>query len=68
MQKDWGQSRRNRKSLKSQQKLFQGKTILPMLLHQPDAQGTPCSCRDCTGIRLRIEQIQELQGRLPQAS
>lgn len=42
--------------------------ILPMLLHQPDAQGTPCSCRDCTGIRLRIEQIQELQGRLPQAS
>ena len=42
--------------------------ILPMLLHQPDAQGTPCSCRDCTGIRLRIEQIQQLQGRLPQAS
>ena len=42
--------------------------ILPMLLHQPDAQGTPCSCRDCTGIRLRIEQIQELKGRLPQAS
>ena len=42
--------------------------ILPMLLHQPDAQGTPCSCRDCTGIRLRIEQIQELHGRLPKAS
>ncbi|MEY4431605.1 MAG: hypothetical protein RLZZ533_1541 [Cyanobacteriota bacterium] len=42
--------------------------ILPMLLHQPDAQGTACSCRDCIGIRLRIEQIQQLQGRLPQAS
>lgn len=42
--------------------------ILPMLLHQSDAQGSPCSCRDCTGIRLRIEQIQQLQGRLPKAS
>jgi len=42
--------------------------ILPMLLHQPDALGSPCSCRDCTGIRLRMEQIQQLQGRLPQAS
>ena len=42
--------------------------ILPMLLHQPDAVGSPCGCRDCHGIRLRMEQIHELQGRLPKAS
>ncbi|MFM7695348.1 MAG: hypothetical protein ACKOGI_05340 [Vulcanococcus sp.] len=42
--------------------------ILPMLLHQPDAHGSPCTCRDCTGIRLRMEQIQALQGRIRQAS
>ena len=42
--------------------------ILPMLLHQPDAVGSPCSCRACNGIRLRMEQIQQLQGRLPKAS
>ena len=42
--------------------------ILPMLLHQPDAVGSPCCCRDCNGIRLRMEQIQQLQGRLPKAS
>ncbi|GDX72127.1 hypothetical protein LBMAG39_05600 [Cyanobium sp.] len=42
--------------------------ILPMLLHQADAMGSPCGCRDCHGIRLRMEQIQQLQGRLPKAS
>jgi hypothetical protein len=42
--------------------------ILPKLLHQPDPLGNACTCRDCTGIRLRIEQIQQLQGRLPKAS
>ncbi len=42
--------------------------ILPMLLHQPDAVGSPCGCRDCHGIRLRMDQIQQLQGRLPKAS
>ena len=42
--------------------------ILPMLLHPSSAQGIACACRDCIGIRQRIEQIQHLQGSRLQAS
>lgn len=35
--------------------------LLPLMLHDSDAQGRECCCVDCVGLRARMAQIERIR-------